>query len=879
MKKIKIKKIISITIIAGFIFFSLIPGVLVLAEEPTPTPTPSESPTPAPTPDTVIQTGDADSNLNINNNTNTNVISIAPQPQEELASDSNLIIPNFEFSPLSTISGEIENLISDNLNQAGLYNTATSSSGTGQNEAVSNDAGGGAAIVVSGNANAQANVINIANSNIIDSNGFFLLFNIFAEYFGDLDFRSWGNFNPGSCPSGCQLIEDLVVNNVNTATVSNDIFVNASTGQNIASSSANDATILSGNANAGANVVNVINTNIVGSNYLLIGINNFGDWIGDLVMPDKTFFEKLLGLGSSQDSDDVSIANQNETTLENNANSEAQSGDNLGEGGNTTISTGQSQANTNVANFVNQNIYDSNNLFILIKVHGQWTGNIYGLPQGASWHEENGQIVVQGSGEADAEEQSAGASSNGGYDSVSISNTNNAIIKNNVNVFALTGGNKVVSLNGNANVLTGNANAGANIINLVNTNIIGRNWVFALINIFGNWTGNLSFGQPDLFVGGKVKVNSQDNDFEHHDPQLGDSLNYEFTIINRGDAPATGVSFKSQHSKTQVINDPGTGSQNEDQLEWYFGTLAPGESRTLNYEAGVNYGNPPGYSTLTTIAYAAGNEPDANLQDNTEIIGFRAYRQESSNGPVPTTTQGQPKITLSKTNNATGPIQPNEQIKFTIKLKNEGEASAYDIVIKDKLYNSQNESVNEETWVLGEVFAGEEIVMDYTIELNEDAVAGKYENKVFAEGYDSGNSPLEISSATSVFNLVVLTQNTDLDTGGSETTTTTLTNGNGHTFEETVESVLNPLGQKVEAAGIEETDQQINNDTLNPGNNLFGSLLLSMFGFLNDVPPAILALSALLILALILLAIKRRTKKDEGGQDSSKENPSDEEPI
>lgn len=597
-----------------------------------------------------------------------------------------------------------------------------------------------------------------------------------------------------------------------------------------------------------------------------------------MIMPEKTFFEKLLGLGSSQDSDDISITNQNEVALENNANSQSDSGNNIGEGGNTSISTGSSQASTNIANFVNQNIYDSNNLFILIRVHGQWTGNVYGLPQGATWHEDNGQIIVEGSGGAGADGENAGISSNGGYDDVSISNTNNAIIKNNVNVFALTGSNKVVSLNGNANIFTGNANAGANVVNLVNTNIIGRNWVFALINIFGNWTGNLTFGQPDLFVGGNVKVNNQDNDFNHHDPQLGDSLDYEFTIINRGDAPATGVSFKSQHSKTQVINDPGTGSQNEDQLEWYFGTLTPGESRTVNYGAAVNYANPPGYSNLTTIAYAAGNEPDANLQDNTEIIAFRAYRQEQSNGPIPTTAQGQPKITLAKTNDATGPIQPNEQIKFTIKLKNEGQASAYDIVIKDKLYNSQNELVNEETWVLGEVFAGEEIVMDYTIELSEDAVPGKYENKVFAEGYDSGNSPLEINYATSVFNLVVPTQNTDLDTGGSGTTTTTLTNGNGHHEKKTqtqIALIKPPLAPEAQAEEL--SDQE---DVFNPRKDIFGSLLLSMFGFIDDLPPAVLVLTALLILALILLALKkRREENDEESTSEDGEKISDEESI
>jgi hypothetical protein len=895
--KIKIKKIISITVAAGFIFLwsatwpALQPGVLVLAEETTPDPNPTPEPTPeaipestpepspTPAPDTIIQTGSADSNLNINNNANSNIFNTSPETPE-IASNSNSIIPNFIFSPQATVSGEIENLISENLNLAGLDNTATSSAGTGQNEAVANDENADA-IVVSGDATAQANVVNIANSNIIDSNGFFLLFNIFTEYFGDLDFSSWGNFEPNSCPSDCQMIEDLTVNNVNTATVSNDIYVGASTGENIASSSQGDALILTGDAKAGANVVNIVNTNIIGSNYLLIGINNFGDWIGNLIMPDKTFFENLFGLNSSQniDGDDISISNQNQVTLENNAGSSADSGGNLSQGGNAIISTGQSQANTNIANFINQNIYDSGNLFILIKVHGQWTGNIYGLPQGATWQEQDGQIIVQGSGGNDSEEQSTQTNQNSGYDDVVISNTNNAIIKNNVNVFALTGGNKVISLNGNANILSGNAQAGANILNLVNTNIIGRNWVFALINIFGNWKGNLSFGQPDLFVGGNVKVNSQDNDFTRHDPKLGDSLNYEFTIINRGDVPATDVWFKSQYNEMQEIHDSGTGSANGNQLEWYLGTLTPGESKTVDYRAGVNYNNPPGYSILTTIAYAAGNETDANLQDNTEIISFRAYRQEQSNGPVTPTSQGQPKLVITKTNDSNGNIEPKEQVKFIIKLINQGDASALDVVVKDKLLDGFGEMVHEESWILGEVFAGEEIIMDYTIEINGNAQTGRYTNTVSAEGINSAGYSIETARASSSFHFFIPNQS-NAESASSNSNANIQDNDsddlNSSAAEETIEiektigSVLKPFGQEAEAK--EQANGNINNDDIsNPRKDLFGSLLLSMFGFLNDLPPIVLALSALAILALILLALKKRRQE--------KDNPSDEESV
>ena len=829
MKKTEIKKIIAVGVIAGFVFFWNMPGVFVLAEEPTPTPTP----------DTVIQTGNTDSNLNIDNSTNTNILTTPSEPPEELASNS------FDFSPLSSLSSGIEDLISGNQNKTEIANTGSSSAGTGQNEASSLN-NNGSSLIYTGNANAQANVVNVANTNIIDSNGFLVLYNVFADYFGSLDLRNWFNFEPGPCPSGCQLIENLNVANVNTATVSNDIFVSASSGENIASSSNGDATILSGDANAGANVVNLVNTNIVGSNYLLIALNNFGDWIGDIVLPDKTFFEKLLSLNFPQatinqnSNNSTNINNDNQAAVENSLNSQTDTGGNLSQGGNSTIATGNGQSSTNVANFINQNIYDSGNLFILIKVHGQWIGNVYGLPEGATWHEENGQIIVQGNGQTASGSGETGINSNENSQTVNISNTNNAIIKNNVNVFALTGNNQVISLNGNANVLSGNAKAGTNVLNMVNTNIIGRNWVFALINIFGDWQGNLSFGQPDLFLGGKVEI---------------DSLNYEFTIINRGDAPATNIQLTNSFSENQNISNPGTGTVlNDNQLYWNLGTLEPGEGATVNYQGGLNHNNPAGYSNLTTLADVTSYETDRNPEDNSEVINFRVYKIGPDNGPIHNNLRTLPKLTITKTNDAFAPIKPHEHLKFTITLKNEGTLVAKEVVVTDKLMNEQNEFIHEEIWNLGEVLGGEEIIMDYTITLNGGAKTGKYTNLALVEGFDGWD---KISAAaSSSFDFIAATTQEEQSQTGSVL--------NGNSLKEAIEEIVQ-FTKEVKAETVPEANK-INGPEpetqQNISPNLFGSLFLSMFDFLNELPPVLLVLDALMILALILLALKRIKKED-----------------
>src|SRR5690606_13875134 len=86
-----------------------------------------------------------------------------------------------------------------------------------------------------------------------------------------------------------------------------------------------------------------------------------------------------------------------------------------------------------------------------------------------------------------------------------ISATNTASITNNVDVVALTGEN-AISGSETALICTGTAYAGANIMNVANATVVGRNWMLAIINILGDFNGNIAFGRPDLWIGGQANV-------------------------------------------------------------------------------------------------------------------------------------------------------------------------------------------------------------------------------------------------------------------------------------------------------------------------------------------------------------------------------------
>ena len=78
------------------------------------------------------------------------------------------------------------------------------------------------------------------------------------------------------------------------------------------------------------------------------------------------------------------------------------------------------------------------------------------------------------------------------------------MIENEVLAVSDTGEN---TIEGNsASINTGNANAVTNLINILNSNVSDTNWLLGMINIFGNWQGDLAFGRPDLWVGASVRT-------------------------------------------------------------------------------------------------------------------------------------------------------------------------------------------------------------------------------------------------------------------------------------------------------------------------------------------------------------------------------------
>lgn len=694
----------------------------------------------------VIDTGDASSEVSIANDINTNVTDTGSGTPPETASSSTSdtgsegqAAPNAaigtgtdknptENGDTGTTNGNADRETGITTimgaNDAVAANTVAAAADTGSNTL----ADAGLAVIETGNAAALANVVNVLNATIIDSDGLLLFLNRLGASSGHIDLRKLGLFattteNDGAiCGSCVAANRDFASAASNTAALINDIAVNASTGANVIRRT-RDGAIETGDAYAAANVVNAVNTTITDSEYLLLTFNNFGDWRGDIVFPGKKFFESWRGRNPAI-SGKTDIGNTNDASITNNLQTEAASGGNAaGADRRADVKTGDSRASASVLSAVNQNFTGGNTLNLLVRVSGKWAGQVFSAPPGIKWKTTDAgvQLVFDNA----AEEGGARDALLGVARDIALSATNTADIANRIRVTALTGDNRISDA-GDATINTGNAYAAANVMNLVNTNIIGQNWIWALLNIFGNWQGNIAFGRPNLWLGTRVEANGA--------PPLGPNktVTYHYTIFNAGDADATKVALENRFNPRHIAfesDDRSTWDHNG-RVVWRIGTIPAGEAMDVAYQGIVQTALPEGLTAIDATAAVVGLETDDDDSDNTDsvTIAARGMARNTGYGGYSLTLTPDPKLEIIIMHHATTSLYAPIGVDYSIVIHNNGSGSAYNAVLTGTISDESGQIVETKEWPLGEIFAGEEIMVDYTALFNKKTRPGVYAN-------------------------------------------------------------------------------------------------------------------------------------------------------
>ncbi len=639
---------------------------------------------------TVIETGDANATSDNTNDENTN------ETNTDTTAQATTTVTN-QNDATSTTNADVDANTGDN-------------TATGNTEST----------IDTGNAVASANVVNVINTNIFNSTGLFYFLNMIMGNIS-LDMRNMFSILTGntSVSGGCALDDEeclendttVTITNENNAVVNNDVNVTANTGGNTANSNG-DASVNTGDAYASANVLNLVNTNITNSNYLLMTVNSFNSHSGNIVFPGAPWFNELLAQGRNDAAgSQTTVTNTNNANISNNGEVVADTGDNTASGTSTTVNTGNATAGANVVNQVNTNIF-GNSLSFLFNIHGSWAGEIFGLPDGMSWKKtKNGVEIFFDNGVATAP---AGSTEN-----LTVTNNNNAEINNNVSVFALTGENEVDSENGNSTITTGNAEASANIVNVVNTNVLGRNWVLAVFNIFGDWNGNISFGQPNLWVGARAIGPTI--------KRAGTCFDYEVTINNLGDSDANNVVLTGIYNKAQQKIDRLTEDLNS-KLTYHVGRIAHGGTSVVTLPVCLSE-YVIGETDIITEFDVDCDEDDADYSNNNETIGVTTAA--SGGGHL---RLGPAKLSITKTVNRKT-ITASSTVTYEITIKNTGDP-VYNALLVDSISDENGKEIHEQRWGLDTIRKNETIIVSYDAFFNASTTPGVYTNKAFISGTD-----------------------------------------------------------------------------------------------------------------------------------------------
>ncbi len=476
----------------------------------------------------------------------------------------------------------------DVLNQNGvdINNLLGASANSGGNNASQNT---GNATIQTGNSSVLATLFNLANSNIFGTDAINILYqDIYGQYSGDvnlsnatpLSLQSLLNnpttVNSSNSLTGSGSTNNSTVNgslfldvlNQNSGSLENNLNLNSITGGNNANDNTGNGSVTTGDASIIANLINFLNANIFTNSFYLGVVNVYGDWSGNLILPQYN--------GSSGGSANLSLAGSNfktgsnsdnnsntnlttNSTLNNNNDGTVQNDFNLAlaTGGNSSsdntlngiISTGNAAGDVNQANLVNTNFVSNDPWWIiLVNNMGHWTPMLFSphLSNGAQIVLDldslglsgNSQTTVngQGGGQAGALNQAASNNLTGSTSdnnattnltaTTNITNNNDGSIINNVDALASTGNNSASRNTGSGDITTGNANVLVNAINFLNANFVTPSFMVTIVNVFGSWAGDvLNFGQTQTVASVNSTANGITNIQSNNSPQGGQSNN------------------------------------------------------------------------------------------------------------------------------------------------------------------------------------------------------------------------------------------------------------------------------------------------------------------------------------------------------------------
>ena len=717
----------------------------------------------------VIESGDALAGASLKNGANINVETFAEEPEA------------LESSESSGAPDEKE-IVIENENEGSLTSQADVLADTGGNRANENEK---KATIVTGDALAWTNLLNLLNINIVGSNFEILFLDFLKEQDGEVDLNKlWQEILEANGSDSLNLAEEsafsnlaLWIENQNQANLENEVNVEALTGENQANENS-DAFIESGDATALANVANFVNLNFVGAKFFLGVINILDSFNGNFILPRPERFLEMNQEDFQEESSQAPVvfSNQNQATIQDQVGAAAETGRNqeINNQGDNLIETGEAQAKANIFSLVNLNIWRNDWFFLIINNLGHWSGRIFGwsAPSAAEETSEGSQIYQLGLEEPVGEaEEDVQIEENLPF--LILKNQNQATVKNKIQTSASTGQNQANENQGNVVIKTGRARSLANLFNFVNLNILGGRWFMGLINVLGSWAGDAIFAYPDLVVN---LTNGADQ------VMVGETIEYTLSYQNRGydEANEVWVEFELPQGMIFLGDSSGlTPTVSERTFSWFLGTLSAGEGGsfaiTVEVDSNFSFEEPLSFwAKIIPPVQAAANEktgeavataligttdPESDASNNSASVKTLVYLPLSSEADTvedSVVNQEEPILEVSVKNNVGEFVYPGDTITFEIIIRNKGKGPAYETYLVQELFNGfPEENFGQAGFRIGTLDPGKGAKLTFGLKLANNGVlpAGFYHTLARAFGRAPNGNEVVSNEAKTEFEI------------------------------------------------------------------------------------------------------------------------------
>lgn len=284
------------------------------------------------------------------------------------------------------------------------------------------------------------------------------------------------------------------------------------TGSNDTSYNTGNGLNSSGEVDASVGIVNSNNSNIEGpvASGMVSGQNASGDLditkLLDLGLvqsasnadtganSENQAFIDLINKIIFQSADTYSIANNLPINIDTGNN---QASYNTGNG---IVDTGDVNLSINIWNFVSSFLTGGLTLG-LFNIFGDYNGNIV-VPEGSGYGT-GGFVYVSSAENNNTGADSSNTASSSADNKTTVLNNDQTGIKNRIPIDINTGQNEAVLNTGDGAVNSGDVTLKSNVISIIGAVFNGENWYLVLVNVLGDWAGNVFGGSSSQSVVGE----------------------------------------------------------------------------------------------------------------------------------------------------------------------------------------------------------------------------------------------------------------------------------------------------------------------------------------------------------------------------------------